>query len=102
MASKHLRGDVNYAWPSAEIAVMGPEGAARIIFREAAKDPESLKKATDDYREKFANPFVAASRGYLDDIIMPRNSRRRIIRALHTLKDKELSNPPRKHDNLPL
>ena len=102
MASKHLRGDVNYAWPSAEIAVMGPEGAARIIFREAAKDPELLKKATDDYREKFANPFVAASRGYLDDIIMPRNSRRRIIRALHMLKDKELSNPPRKHDNLPL
>ena len=102
MASKHLRGDVNYAWPSAEIAVMGPEGAARIIFREAARDPASLTAATDDYREKFANPFVAASRGYLDDIIMPRNSRRRIIRALNMLKDKVLTNPPRKHDNLPL
>jgi propionyl-CoA carboxylase beta chain len=102
MASKHLRGDVNYAWPSAEIAVMGPEGAARIIFREAAKDATALKTATDDYREKFANPFVAASRGYLDDIIMPRNSRRRIIRALNMLQDKDLTNPPRKHDNLPL
>ena len=102
MASKHLRGDVNYAWPSAEIAVMGPDGAARIIFRETASDPEKLAKATEEYREKFANPFVAASRGYLDDIIMPRNSRRRIARALEMLKDKELINPPRKHDNLPL
>ena len=102
MASKHLRGDVNYAWPSAEIAVMGPDGAARIIFRESASDPEKLAQATEDYREKFANPFVAASRGYLDDIIMPRNSRKRIARALEMLKDKELINPPRKHDNLPL
>ena len=102
MASKHLRGDVNYAWPTAEIAVMGPEGAARIIFRDTAKDPDKLAEATAEYREKFANPFVAASRGYLDDIIMPRNSRRRIARALTMLKDKDLSNPPRKHDNLPL
>ena len=102
MASKHLRGDVNYAWPTAEIAVMGPEGAARIIFRDAAKDPDKLAEATAEYREKFANPFVAASRGYLDDIIMPRNSRRRVARALTMLKDKDLSNPPRKHDNLPL
>ena len=102
MASKHLRGDVNYAWPSAEIAVMGPEGAARIIFREDAADPEKLAAKTDEYREKFANPFVAAGRGYLDDIIMPRNSRRRIARALSMLQDKQLENPPRKHDNLPL
>ena len=102
MASKHLRGDVNYAWPSAEIAVMGPEGAARIIFREDAKDPYRLAEKTDEYREKFANPFVAAGRGYLDDIIMPRNSRRRIARALAMLEDKVLENPPRKHDNLPL
>ena len=102
MASKHLRGDVNYAWPSAEIAVMGPEGAARIIFREDAADPEKLAAKTDEYREKFANPFVAAGRGYLDDIIMPRNSRRRISRALLMLADKQLENPPRKHDNLPL
>jgi len=102
MASKHLRGDVNYAWPSAEIAVMGPEGAARIIFREDAADLEKLAAKTDEYREKFANPFVAAGRGYLDDIIMPRNSRRRISRALSMLADKQLENPPRKHDNLPL
>ena len=102
MASKHLRGDVNYAWPSAEIAVMGPDGAARIIFRDSASDKEKLDAATAEYREKFANPFVAASRGYLDDIIMPRNSRRRISRALEMLQDKELVNPPKKHDNLPL
>ena len=102
MASKHLRGDVNYAWPTAEIAVMGPEGAARIIFRQAADNPEKLAKATAEYREKFANPFVAASRGYLDDIIMPRNSRRRIAKALVMLQSKDLENPPRKHDNLPL
>ena len=102
MASKHLRGDVNYAWPSAEIAVMGPEGAARIIFRDAADDPDHLTAKTDEYREKFANPFVAAGRGYLDDIIMPRNTRRRIARALVMLADKQLENPPRKHDNLPL
>ena len=102
MASKHLRGDVNYAWPSAEIAVMGPDGAARIIFRDSASDKEKLDAATAEYREKFANPFVAASRGYLDDIIMPRNSRRRIARALEMLQDKELVNPPKKHDNLPL
>jgi propionyl-CoA carboxylase beta chain len=102
MASKHLRGDVNYAWPSAEIAVMGPEGAARIIFREDAADPDKLAAKTNEYREKFANPFVAAGRGYLDDIIMPRNTRRRIARALSMLQDKQLENPPRKHDNLPL
>ena len=102
MASKHLRGDVNYAWPSAEIAVMGPEGAARIIFRDSAADPDQLTAKTDEYREKFANPFVAASRGYLDDIIMPRNTRRRIARALVMLTNKKLENPPRKHDNLPL
>ena len=81
---------------------MGPDGAARIIFRESASDPDRLAEATAEYRDKFANPFVAASRGYLDDIIMPRNSRRRIARALDMLKDKELVNPPRKHDNLPL
>ena len=102
MASKHLRGDVNYAWPTAEIAVMGPEGAARIIFRDDAADPDALKARTDEYREKFANPFVAAGRGYIDDIIMPRNSRRRLGRALGMLRDKALSNPPKKHDNLPL
>ena len=80
----------------------GPEGAARIIFREDAADPDKLAAKTDEYREKFANPFVAAGRGYLDDIIMPRNSRRRIARALTMLADKQLENPARKHDNLPL
>ena len=102
MASKHLRGDVNYAWPTAEIAVMGPEGAARIIFRQDSEDPEALKARTEEYREKFANPFIAAKRGYIDDVIMPRNTRRRIAKAFSMLEDKELQNPWRKHDNLPL
>ncbi len=102
MASKHLRGDVNYAWPNAEIAVMGPEGAARIIFRDASNNPELLEKKTKNYREKFANPFVAASRGYLDDIIRPVNTRRRLVNAFEILKRKQLKNPLRKHDNLPL
>ena len=102
MASKHLRGDVNYAWPTAEIAVMGSEGAARIIFRQDADDPEALKARTEEYREKFANPFIAAKRGYIDDVIMPRNTRRRISKAFSMLEDKDLQNPWRKHDNLPL
>jgi len=102
MASKHLRGDVNYAWPTAEIAVMGPEGAARIIFRDDAADAERLRQRTEEYREKFANPFIAAGRGFIDDVIMPRNTRRRISRAFAMLEDKELENPWRKHDNLPL
>ena len=102
MASKHLRGDVNYAWPSAEIAVMGPEGAARIIFRSDADDPEALAQRTEEYRQKFANPFVAASRGFIDDVIMPQNTRRRVARAFTLLEGKELENPWRKHDNLPL
>ena len=102
MASKHLRGDVNYAWPTAEIAVMGPEGAARIIFRQDAEDADKLKQRTEDYRQKFANPFVAAGRGFIDDVIMPRNTRRRVSRAFAMLEDKVLENPWRKHDNLPL
>jgi propionyl-CoA carboxylase beta chain len=102
MSSKHIRGDVNYAWPTAEIAVMGPEGAARIIFREDSDDSEKLKQRTEEYRQKFANPFIAASRGYIDDVIMPHNSRRRIARAFDMLEGKDLQNPWRKHDNLPL
>ncbi len=102
MASKHLRGDVNYAWPTAEIAVMGPKGAVEIIFRQDAGDPEKIEARTEEYRKKFANPFVAASRGFIDDVIMPRNTRRRICRALSMLRDKQLENPPKKHDNLPL
>jgi propionyl-CoA carboxylase beta chain len=102
MSSKHLRGDVNYAWPSAEIAVMGAKGAVEIIFRADLKDPEKIAQRTAEYQERFANPFVAASLGYIDDVIMPRETRKRIIRALMTLKNKKLENPWKKHDNIPL
>jgi propionyl-CoA carboxylase beta chain len=102
MSSKHLRGDVNYAWPSAEIAVMGPKGAVEIIFRGSLDDPKEVERRTEEYRDKFANPFVAASRGYIDDVIMPQNTRRRICGALRLLRTKQLENPWRKHDNIPL
>jgi propionyl-CoA carboxylase beta chain len=102
MSSKHLRGDVNYAWPSAEIAVMGAKGAVEIIFRADIGDPDKIAARTKEYSDRFANPFVAASLGYLDDVIMPRETRRRIIRALMTLKNKKLENPWKKHDNIPL
>jgi propionyl-CoA carboxylase beta chain len=102
MSSKHLRGDVNYAWPSAEIAVMGAKGAVEIIFRADIGDPAKIARRTEEYQARFANPFVAASLGYLDDVIMPRETRRRIIRALSTLKNKKLENPWKKHDNIPL
>ena len=78
MASKHLRGDVNFAWPSAEIAVMGPKGAVEIIFRQDIGDEEKIAARTEEYREKFANPFIAASRGYIDDVIAPHATRKRI------------------------
>ena len=102
MASKHLRGDVNFAWPTSEIAVMGPKGAVEIIFRSDIGDSEKIEARTEEYREKFANPFVAASRGFLDDVIMPHNTRKRICRSLAMLADKQLENPWKKHDNLPL
>ena len=102
MASKHLRGDVNYAWPTAEIAVMGPKGAVEIIFRGDIGDVEKTEARTEEYRQKFANPFVAASRGFIDDVIMPHGTRRRIAKALRMLRNKELENPWKKHDNLPL
>ena len=102
MASKHLRGDINYAWPSAEIAVMGPKGAVEIIFRGDIGDTAAIEARTEEYRQKFANPFVAASRGYIDDVIMPHGTRRRVIKALSMLKNKQLQNPWRKHDNIPL
>ena len=102
MASKHLRGDVNLAWPKAEIAVMGPKGAVEIIFRKDIGDPEKIEQRTEEYREKFANPFIAASRGYIDDVIRPDNTRMHICRSLDMLADKTLENPWRKHDNLPL
>ncbi len=102
MASKHLRGDVNYAWPTAEIAVMGPKGAVEIIFRQDRDDPEKIEARTEEYREKFANPFIAGHRGFIDDVIMPRNTRKRLNRALAMLRDKELENPWKKHGNIPL
>ena len=102
MASKHLRGDVNLAWPSAEIAVMGPKGAVEIIFRKDIGDDEKIAERTEEYREKFANPFIAASRGYIDDVITPHATRKRICRSLAMLRDKKLENPWRKHDNIPL
>jgi propionyl-CoA carboxylase beta chain len=102
MSSKHLRGDVNFAWPTAEIAVMGPKGAVEIIFRAERGDPEKIAARTEEYRQKFANPFVAASRGYIDDVIMPHGTRRRICRSLAMLRDKKIEEPYKKHNNLPL
>jgi propionyl-CoA carboxylase beta chain len=102
MASKHLRGDVNYAWPTAEIAVMGPKGAVEIIFRADIGDAEKIEARTEEYRQKFANPFVAGSLGFIDDVILPRNTRKRVCRAFAMLKDKELENPWKKHGNIPL
>ncbi len=102
MSSKHLRGDVNYAWPSAEIAVMGSKGAVEIIFRADIGDPDKIAERTDEYQSKFANPFVAGSLGFIDDVILPRNTRRRLCRALRMLRNKQLENPWKKHDNIPL
>ncbi|OGC94536.1 MAG: methylmalonyl-CoA carboxyltransferase [candidate division Zixibacteria bacterium RBG_16_48_11] len=106
MNSKHIRGDINYAWPTAEIAVMGPRGAAEIIFKKeiaAAKDPEKmLAEKEQEYREKFANPYTAAERGYVDDIIEPKETRPRLIKALEMLSTKKDTNPPKKHGNIPL
>jgi propionyl-CoA carboxylase beta chain len=106
MGSKHVRGDINYAWPSAEIAVMGPDGAVNIIFRNeiaAAEDPEAKRaELVEEYRERFANPYVAAGRGYVDEVIEPHETRPRLIAALEMLRDKRQSNPPKKHGNIPL
>jgi len=102
MSSKHLKGDVNFAWPSAEIAVMGPKGAVEIIFRGEKGDPERLAAREREYREKFANPFIAGHRGYIDDVIMPRETRRRVARSLEMLRHKRADRPWRKHGNIPL
>jgi methylmalonyl-CoA decarboxylase subunit alpha len=109
MSSKHLRGDINYAWPGAEIAVMGPKGAIEILhYREAQlienieERIEFLKKKEDEYKRKFASPYVAAKYGFIDDVIEPRNTRFRIIKALQMLATKKDSNPPKKHGNIPL
>jgi propionyl-CoA carboxylase beta chain len=102
MASKHVGGDLNYAWPTAQIAVMGAKGAVEIIFRQDLGDKDKIAARTKEYEDRFLSPFVAAERGYIDEVIMPHSTRRRIIRALAMLRAKRVEMPPRKHDNLPL
>ncbi|MBY2917293.1 acyl-CoA carboxylase subunit beta [Rhizobium leguminosarum] len=102
MASKHLRGDLNYAWPTAQIAVMGAKGAVEIIFRKDIADPEKIAAHTKMYEDRFLSPFVAAERGYVDEVIMPHSTRRRLARGLKMLRNKDLANPWKKHDNIPL
>jgi acetyl-CoA carboxylase carboxyltransferase component len=106
MSSKHLRGDMNFAWPTAEVAVMGPDGAVNIVFREEmskADDPEARRQELiEEYRSRFANPYIPASRGFIDDVIDPRETRKRVIRALEMLQNKADRNPPKKHGNIPL
>jgi propionyl-CoA carboxylase beta chain len=102
MSSKHIRGDVNYAWPSAEIAVMGPKGAVEILYRAELGDPKKIAARIKEYQDRFANPFIAAERGYIDEVILPRTTRRRICRALNMLRNKTVENPWKKHDNIPL
>ena len=102
MASKHLRGDFNYAWPTAEIAVMGAKGATEILYRSELDDPDKIAKRTKDYEDRFANPFVAAEKGFIDEVIMPQSTRRRVARAFASLRNKKLQNPWKKHDNIPL
>ena len=102
MASKHLRGDVNYAWPTAEVAVMGAKGAAEILYRSEAGEPERIARRTAEYERQFANPFKAAERGFIDDVIEPSATRLRVCRAFASLRGKRLENPWKKHDNIPL
>jgi propionyl-CoA carboxylase beta chain len=106
MASKHLRTDFNYAWPSAELAVMGPEGAVNILYKrelEAAADEAALRaEKVAEFRDKFANPYIAASRGFLDEVIRPRQTRRKLVAAFRNLDNKRDRNPPKKHGNIPL
>jgi propionyl-CoA carboxylase beta chain len=102
MASKHLRGDFNYAWPTAEIAVMGAKGAVEILYRAELNDPDKIAARTKDYEDRFANPFVAAEKGFIDEVIMPHSTRKRICRSFASLRGKKLTNPWKKHDNIPL
>jgi len=102
MASKHLRGDINYAWPTAEIAVMGAKGAVEILYRSELGDRDKIAGRTKDYEDRFANPFVAAEKGFIDEVIMPHSTRRRVARAFAALRGKVLENPWKKHDNIPL
>ena len=102
MASKHLRNDFNYAWPTAEIAVMGAKGATEILYRSELKDEKKIAKRVTDYEDRFQNPFVAAEKGFIDEVIMPRNTRKRVASAFASLRQKKLKNPWKKHDNIPL
>jgi propionyl-CoA carboxylase beta chain len=106
MSSKHIRTDFNYAWPTAELAVMGPEGAVNILYKreiEAASDPADARaRRVAEFREKFANPYIAAGRGFLDEVIAPRETRRKLVAALRNLENKRDHNPPKKHGNIPL
>ncbi|EFO29224.1 propionyl-CoA carboxylase beta chain [Roseibium sp. TrichSKD4] len=102
MSSKHIQGDINYAWPTAEIAVMGAKGAVEILYRSELGEPEKIAQRTKDYEDRFANPFVAAERGYIDDVIRPHSSRRRVSKALALLRSKQVETPWKKHDNIPL
>ncbi len=106
MSSKHIRTDVNFAWPTAEIAVMGPEGAVNILYKreiDAAADKDAARaRRVAEFKEKFANPYVAASRGFVDEVIRPRQTRAKLIGALATLDTKRDKNPPKKHGNIPL
>ena len=102
MSSKHLRGDINYAWPTAEVAVMGAKGATEILYRSELGDPDKIAQRVKDYEDRFANPFVAAERGFIDEVIMPHSTRRRVTRAFASLRHKKLTNPWKKHDNIPL
>ena len=102
MASKHIGADINYAWPTAEIAVMGAKGATEILYRSELGDVEKIAGRTKEYEERFANPFVAAERGFIDEVIMPHSSRRRIARAFASLRNKQQNTPWKKHDTIPL
>ena len=102
MSSKHLRTDFNYAWPTAELAVMGAKGAVEIIFRNERGNPDAIAERTKEYEDRFLNPFVAASRGYIDDVIRPHSTRWRIARALRMLRNKQVAEVWKKHDNIPL
>ena len=102
MASKHLRGDFNYAWPTAEIAVMGAKGAVEILYRSELADKDKIAARTKEYEDRFANPFVAAEKGFIDEVIQPHSTRKRVARAFASLRSKKLSNPWKKHDNIPL
>ena len=102
MSSKHLRGDVNFAWPTAEIAVMGPKGAVEILYRSELDNRELIEERTREYEARFANPFAVAERGFIDEVILPSHTRQRVSRALAFLRGKKLENPWKKHDNIPL